>query len=208
MLCPYSPMFQQMVLCEQMKEVVNTMGGDSLPLPKRDFIILVNFDPSNFQERNIDKLAYWLCVGGTAYPGECAEGLVWNIDQEACNWPSNTDTSHCLMPGQTTTPVTLTTTIVTKVSTTSETSILSTSEPSTASTSITTSATSTTSTPTTVTKPTLPDCNPTLNYFVPHQSCRKYWWCVGGHAVLGSCSGGRVWDPDSRVCVFADCMTL
>ncbi|XP_069978338.1 chitinase-3-like protein 1 [Penaeus vannamei] len=160
---------------------------------------------------------YWQCEGGTPHPRECPEGLVWNTAQAACTWPFVTDTAHCLMPGQTMTPpATATPTAATESSTsTSETSTKSTSHTSsTVSLSETSAPTSQTpsttapsaspaSTTTITTAPIPPDCDPASNYFVSHQSCKKFWWCVEGRAVLGTCYGDLVWDQDARVCVSA-----
>ncbi|XP_037779758.1 endochitinase-like [Penaeus monodon] len=68
----------------------------------------------------------------------------------------------------------------------------------------TTTKTTTTSTTTTeLTTPSAPqpECDTEMNYFVSHPLCNKYWWCLSGEAVLGTCHGGLVWAPDSRVCL-------
>ncbi|KAK7016749.1 Cht9p, partial [Halocaridina rubra] len=143
---------------------------------------------------------YWHCVNGLPVSATCAPGLVWNPETNACDWPTNTDTSNCLMPGETLPPVTPppVTNEPTKEPSTQappgtvtppETQAPITPGPSTLPPSVTNS----TPAPT-------PLCENDGVYYLPHEDCDKFWQCVHGEAVLGTCAPGLVWNAVVNTC--------
>jgi len=148
--------------------------------------------------------SYYICNNGELILSHCPNGLLWNVEQNACDWPTNTDTSNCLMPGETAGPIE-TTQPPTQPPTTGPTS------PSTT-TPTTTTPTTTTASPiqTTTVRPIgPPTCDPNVDqYYVPHTDCNKYWRCVSGNAILGTCQGGLLWNQSSGGCDWpANCDT-
>merc|ERR1712180_153085 len=143
--------------------------------------------------------SYYICNNGELILSHCPNGLVWNYETNACDWPSNTDTSNCLMDGETAGPI--------------ETTPAPTQPPTAAPTTTTTTTTTTPAptTPAATTKVPIgpPTCDPNIdNYYVPHADCDKYWRCVSGNAILGTCQGGLLWNQSIGNCDWpANCDT-
>ncbi|XP_042855923.1 chitinase-3-like protein 1 isoform X2 [Penaeus japonicus] len=152
-----------------------TVRPETTPEP----LVTPECSEGNYYLQDIQCNKYWHCVNGNAIPGECSTGLVWDMALESCSWPESVDTSQCVMPGQETTITSTTSTVST--------------EPTTTSTVTTELAT--------VAPALKPECGKEKNYFVNHPVCNKYWWCLSGEAVLGTCHGGLVWDPSTQVCL-------
>ncbi|CAL4118675.1 unnamed protein product [Meganyctiphanes norvegica] len=150
--------------------------------------------------------SYWICNNGELILSHCPNGLLWNTDVNACDWPTNTDTSNCLMDGETAGPVE-TTQPPTQPPTTTPTTTTTTAPTTTTTTPTTTTATPTTTTTKTPIGP--PTCDPDVaSYYVPHSDCDKYWRCVSGNAILGFCQGGLLWNQSAGVCDWpANCDT-